>query len=120
MLNLAGHAGRQEVDMTDTQAAREKLIDDFSAVIADSEVLLRAMAAAGGEKAQALRADLDRKLREARARLVEIQGAAADRSREVARQADEYVRAHPWESIAIGAGIAAVVGIMVGLLISRR
>jgi len=106
--------------MTDTQAAREKLIEDFSAVIADSEVLLRAMASAGGERAQALRADLETKLRDARTRFDNIKGAALDRSKVAARQADDYVHEHPWESIAIGAGVAAVVGIVVGLLLNRR
>ncbi len=106
--------------MNDTQAARDKLVEDFTAVIADSEQLLRAMASAGGEKAQALRGDLERKLRDARERLQDIQGAAADRARVAARQADDYVHDHPWESIAIGAGIAAVIGIIVGLLASRR
>src|SRR4029077_9156048 len=104
----------QEIDMTDTEQAREKLIEDFSAVIADSEVLLKAMATAGGEKATALRADLERKLGDARKRIGEIQGAAGERARVAARQADDYVRENPWESIAIGAGIAAVVGIVIG------
>ena len=106
--------------MSDTQAARDKLIEDFSAVIADSEVLLKAMAAAGGDKAQALRGDLERKLREARTRMDELQSAALERSRVAARKADEYVHENPWESIAIGAGIAAVIGLVVGLLIGRR
>jgi len=106
--------------MMDTEQAREKLIEDFSAVIADSEVLLKAMASAGGEKATALRADLERKLRDARTRIDAIQGAAGERARAAARQADEYVHGHPWESIAIGAAIAAVAGIVLGLLISRR
>ncbi len=106
--------------MMDTQAAREKLMEDFSAVIADSEQLLKAMASAGGDKAQALRGDLERKLRDARMRIDELQGVAAERTREAARQTDEYVHDHPWESIAIGAGIAAVIGLVVGLLLSRR
>src|SRR5262249_32855023 len=98
----------------------DKLIADFSAIVADSEQLLKAMSAAGGEKAQALRGDLEAKLRDARARINEIQGIAGERAREAARQADDYVRENPWESIAIGAGIAAVSGIVVGLLLSRR
>ena len=106
--------------MSDTQAARDKLIEDFSAVIADSEVLLKAMASAGGDKAQALRGDLERKLREARARMDELQDVAIERSRAAARQADAYVHENPWESVAIGAGIAAVIGLVIGLLIGRR
>jgi ElaB/YqjD/DUF883 family membrane-anchored ribosome-binding protein len=106
--------------MSDTQAARDKLIEDFSAVIADSEALLKAMAAAGGDKAQALRGDLQRKMGEARARIDELQDAALERSRVAAKKADEYVHENPWESIAVSAGIAAVIGLVIGLLIGRR
>ena len=106
--------------MTDTQAARQKLVEDFTAVIEDSEVLLRAMASAGNEKATALRGDIERRMKDARTRIDELKGAAGERARETARQADEYVHEHPWESVAIGAGIAAVIGIVLGLLISRR
>src|SRR5258706_1807214 len=74
----------QETDMTDTEQAREQLIEDFSAVLADSEVLLKAMASAGGEKAQALRTDLERKLRDARMRIDAIQDEAGERARAAA------------------------------------
>ena len=39
-----------------------------------------------------------------------------DGSRRAVRATDGYVRSHPWESIAVGAGI----GVLVGLLIGRR
>ena len=104
----------------DTTAAREKLLEDVSAVIADSEQLIKAMASAGGEKAQALRGDLERKLAMARERLDEIEEMALARTREAARQADEYVHENPWQSVAIAAGVAALVGVLIGLLASRR
>ena len=104
----------------DTQAAREKLLEDVSAVIADSEQLLKAMASAGGEKAQALRGDLERKLAMARERLDEIEEMALARTREAAKQADEYVHENPWQSLAIAAVAAALVGVLVGLLLNRR
>ena len=104
----------------DTQAARDKLLEDVSVVIADSEQLLKAMASAGGEKAQALRGDLERKLAVARERLDEIEEMARARAREAAKQADEYVHENPWQSLAIGAAVAALVGVLVGLLLNRR
>ena len=106
--------------MADTQAAKDKLMEDFSAVINDSQELLKAMGAASGDRAASLRGDLDRKLRQARERLDEMQGAALERGREAARQADEYVHDNPWQSIEIGAGVAAVIGIAIGVLLSER
>ena len=106
--------------MTQAQAAKEKLVEDFSAVIADSEELLKAMASAGGEKATALRSDLERKLKDARVQLDRIEEVAIARSRAAAKQADEYVHANPWQSMAIVASVAAIVGIVLGLILNRR
>ena len=39
-----------------------------------------------------------------------------DQAKEAARAADEYVREHPWGAV----GIAAVAGLLLGVMISRR
>ena len=106
--------------MANTQAAKEKLLEDFGVVIEDAQQLLKAMAAAPTERAQALRGDLERKLAEARKRLGDLQDETLERGRAAARQTDEYVHENPWESIAIGAGVAAIVGIAIGLMLGDR
>jgi ElaB/YqjD/DUF883 family membrane-anchored ribosome-binding protein len=106
--------------MKDTRAAKDNLLDDFSAVIADSQELLRAMASASGERADTLRGDLNRKLGDARARLSNLQDSALERGRAAVTYTDDYVRENPWQSIAIGAGVAAVVGIAIGLVLADR
>lgn len=106
--------------MKDAQVAREKLVSDFNTVITDSEDLVKAMASAGGEKATALRGDLERKLKSARERLVEMERKAVDRTREVVKETDHYVHDHPWQAIAVGAAVAGVIGIALGLMLNRR
>ena len=106
--------------MMEAQATREKLVEDFSAVIADSEAILKAMASAGGEKAHALRADLEHKLQDARERLARIEAGAVARTKQIAKHTDDYVRANPWQSIAVAASIGTVVGILLGFAISRN
>lgn len=106
--------------MTDTHAAREKLVQDFNEVVADTEQLLKSVAAAGGEKTQALRANVEESLARARERLKELQDEATERTRDAARKADRYVHDNPWQSLGIVAGIAAVLGVVVGLLLNRR
>ena len=106
--------------MNDTNAAKDKLVEDFNAVTADIEELLKAIASAGGEKAQALRADLDRNLQAAREQFNRLEERAREGTRAAAIQADEYVHENPWQSIALAAGIAALAGIVVGLLIGRK
>ena len=106
--------------MGNTRAAKDKLLEDFGVVIEDSQALLKAMAAAPSERASALRGDHERKLAEARKRLEELQDSALERGREAARQTDEYVHDNPWQSIAVGAGVAAIVGIAIGVMLADR
>jgi len=106
--------------MADTRAAKDRLVEDFSSVIEDSQALLRAMASAPAERAQALRGDLERRLGDARKRLGDLQDGAMERGRAAARMTDEYVHDNPWQSIAIGAGVAAVVGIAIGVMLADR
>ena len=106
--------------MTDVQVTKDKLRDDFNEVVADTEKLLKAVQSASGEKAQALRADIEQNLKAAKQRLVEIEGAAVARARAVAKSTDEYVHVHPWQSIVIASTIGAVLGTVVGLLLNRR
>ncbi|HUJ01438.1 MAG TPA: DUF883 family protein [Usitatibacter sp.] len=106
--------------MTDTQVARDKLLKDFNEVVSDTEQLLKSVASAGNEKTQALKANVEQSLKLAKERLRELQDEAVDRTRIAAKRTDEYVHANPWQSIGIVAGIAAVVGIVLGLLLNRR
>jgi ElaB/YqjD/DUF883 family membrane-anchored ribosome-binding protein len=106
--------------MGNTQAAKDKLLEDFGTVIEDSQQLLRAMASAPSERVQALRGDLERKLGEARKRLGDLQDSALERGREAARYTDEYVHDNPWQSIAIGAGVAALIGVAIGAMLADR
>lgn len=105
---------------TTPQASREKLVQDFSAVVADTEQLLKSVGAASGEKAQSLRTSLEQNLQHARERLHELEAGAAEKLRARAHATDEYVHGHPWQSIGIVAAVSAIVGIVLGLLLNRR
>lgn len=95
---------------------REKLMDDLRQVIADTEELLRMAADEVGDGAVEVRARIQRRLKEARAQLSELQGDAYTRAKAAGHATDEFVHDNPWKSI----GLAAAVGLVVGLLITRR
>ena len=97
------------------QVTKEKLMADLRAVIADAEELLRATANQTGERITAARAKAEESLKAAKARLLEEQAAMMAKTKAAAKAADEYVRAHPWQA----AGIAAVVGLVVGILAAQ-
>ena len=96
--------------------AREQLVGDTKAVIADAEELLKATTGATGERITAARARAEETLRAARQKLAGLEDAVVDQAKEAARAADEYVREHPWGAV----GIAAVAGLLLGVMISRR
>ena len=104
-------------DMTDqSTVTKEKLVADLKLVIADADELLRATASPAGEKVGELRLRMQENLTSARHKLADAEAALKEKSREVARATDDYVHDHPWKSI----GVAAGVGLLVGLLIGRR
>ena len=95
---------------------KDKLIADMKVVVADAEELLRATANQAGDKVGELRGKIQDHLVTARASLADAQAAMVDRARQVGRVTDDYVQDNPWRSV----GIAAGVGLLVGLLIGRR
>lgn len=94
----------------------EKLMDDLRTVVGDAEELLKATASQTGERIAAARAKAEESLKSARAGLAEAQAVVVAKTKEAALATDEYVRANPWESV----GVAAAVGLVIGMLIARR
>lgn len=99
---------------------REKLLQDFNAVVAETEQLLKDAASASGDKANAIRGDIEAKLRTAREKLVDLEHAAIDKTKAAARATDSYVHDSPWQAIGIAAGVSVMVGITIGLLLNRH
>lgn len=99
-----------------TAMQREKLMADMRTVVADAEELLKMTADEMGDSALALRERLKDRMAQAKESLVSLQAMATDKAKAAGHAADEYVHEHPWKSVAIGAGI----GVIVGMLIGRR
>ncbi len=104
--------------MSEAQVAvnKGKLVSDIKVVIADAEELLRATAGQAGEKAADLRVKIQERLVDAKLKLADIEGIVIDKAKAAGRATDDYVHENPWRSV----GIAAGVGLVLGLLIGRR
>ena len=100
----------------DTAVTKEKLAEDLRIVISDAEELLRATASQAGEKVATAREKVQDSLQRVKAELAEVEDVLVEQGRQAARVADEYVRSNPWQSV----GIAAGIGVIIGLLISKR
>lgn len=99
---------------------RDKLVQDFRTVIADTEELMKSAATVGGEKASAMRANVEQNLKSAREKLAQLEQAAVERTKAAARATDAYVHENPWQSIGVTAGVGVLVGITIGLLLNRK
>ncbi|MBC7436469.1 MAG: DUF883 domain-containing protein [Bdellovibrionales bacterium] len=89
---------------------------DLKTVIRDIQTLLKSAAANGTEMASSVRGQLEAALLKLQAQLIDLEKAAAARASEAGRATEAYVRENPWRAI----GAAAGVGLIVGMLISRR
>ena len=97
-------------------ANKEKLVSDLKVVISDTEELLRATAGAAGEKVGDLRERLAIRLRDTKERIVDHEVALVEKSKAAARATDDFVHEEPWKAV----GVAAAVGLALGVLIGRR
>jgi ElaB/YqjD/DUF883 family membrane-anchored ribosome-binding protein len=115
LLNLQSKA--KEYGMTtETQAARDKLVEDFKAVIHDAEELLKATSDQTGDKIGAVRARAEASLREARRKLGDMESNIVGRTKAAAKATDQLVHENPWQSVAL----ATAVGFLLGMLTSRH
>jgi ElaB/YqjD/DUF883 family membrane-anchored ribosome-binding protein len=102
--------------MNENPANRDKLVQDMRVVIADAEDLLRATANQAGEKIAVARERIQDSLHQAKVKLAEAEALVRERAAQAAHYTDEYVHENPWRAI----GAAAAIGLLLGLLISRR
>jgi ElaB/YqjD/DUF883 family membrane-anchored ribosome-binding protein len=110
---LAGVTKEQPMN-SETRAAKDKLMEDLKAVMHDAEELLKATAGQTGEKISAVRARAEENLREVRRKLGEMEDDLMEQARAAVKGADDLVHEKPWQSIAVAAGVAFLLGLLAG------
>jgi len=98
------------------EVTKAELVAEFKAVIADAEALIKATANHGGEKVDQLRSQAEASLTSAKDKLDDLHEDLIEKGREAVKATDDYVRENPWKAV----GIAAGIGLVIGLLVSRR
>ncbi|MEA2659467.1 MAG: hypothetical protein QOF64_2063 [Candidatus Binatota bacterium] len=102
--------------MNGENANSEKLIRDLKTLVTDAEELLKATASQAGEKIAVARQKIEQSLVEGKKALADAETTLVKKSKECAEIADDYVRENPWNAV----GIAASVGLVIGLLIRNK
>jgi ElaB/YqjD/DUF883 family membrane-anchored ribosome-binding protein len=93
-----------------------KLLEELHAVVRDAEALLNATANQTGERIDAVRQRAEESLKQAKSRLSDAQDEVLQGAREAFESTESYLKKNPWQSV----GIAAGVGLLIGLLLRRR
>ena len=99
-----------------TMVQKDKLMSDLHTVISDAGEVLRMTADEAGESAADLRGRVQARMNQAKDELRHLQETAVATAKAAGHAADDFVHDNPWKSI----GIATGIGLVVGLLISRR
>ncbi|MFZ6688073.1 DUF883 family protein [Undibacterium sp. SXout11W] len=102
--------------MSSVEQQKDKLMDDLHQVIRDAEDMLKNTEQQSGEGFKAAKARFEHTLRNAKTELARVEEIVVTRTKDAARATDVYVKENPWQS----AGIAAGVGLLLGLLIGRN
>lgn len=102
--------------MNSTEQTKEKLMHELAQVLKDAEDFIKHSEGQAGESFHSTREKLQSTLKNAKAEINRVEDLVVRKTKEVAHSADGYVRENPWQT----AGVAAGVGLLIGLLIARN
>jgi ElaB/YqjD/DUF883 family membrane-anchored ribosome-binding protein len=98
------------------ESSRQKLAGDFRSVVTDVEELLKATAGQTGGQISSTRDRVAESLKEMRTELERAEHAALAKAKHAAQEVDQYAHQNPWQAV----GIAAGIGVLIGIVIARR
>ncbi len=110
---MAKLAGKLETAAVDSKTT-DKLVADLREVASDAEELLSLTASQAGERIADVRARLGERLGGLKAQLSDLEAEMLERGRLMARATDDYVHDNPWKSIGATAGVAFLLGLLIG------
>ncbi|HVE51172.1 MAG TPA: hypothetical protein VNG69_16345 [Casimicrobiaceae bacterium] len=94
----------------------ERFLAELKTFVSDADGLLQQAKSLSGNAALAAREEFDRRVAQARRGYEQARTVATDKGQQYLDQTEIYVRNEPWKAI----GIAALVGAIVGVVLSRR
>ena len=100
----------------DKQAGAESLIGEFKSLMADAEALNKSTEDHPGAAISSIRNKALETLAGAKESLSGVEGKMLDKAKVAAEGADDFVHRNPWEAV----GVAAGLGLLIGLFIGRR
>jgi ElaB/YqjD/DUF883 family membrane-anchored ribosome-binding protein len=97
-------------------SSQNPIARDFQNVVDDAHELLKTVEQEGAGKVNQVRTKVQDSLDAARTKIADVGTQVQENAKQYAATTDEYVRAHPWHAV----GVGALAGALVGFLIARR
>ena len=97
-----------------TIQATQKLVSDFRVLVADAEDLVQATTAQAGDKIAEVRGRVQQSVADLKPRLARVEATLREQANAAVTTTDEYVRAQPWTAVGVAAGLGLIIGILVG------
>jgi ElaB/YqjD/DUF883 family membrane-anchored ribosome-binding protein len=94
-------------------------VEELNRIVDQAEELLETLSDESGEAADAVRERVTQTLHQAKSKLTTAARDAGKVASSLADRADDYVRANPWQSIAIAALLGGVVTYLISKSVSR-
>jgi ElaB/YqjD/DUF883 family membrane-anchored ribosome-binding protein len=102
--------------MASTSTTSNAVAEGLEHLVDEAENLLKNARRTGEDQLGGVREKLSSQLNRAKADLLRLEENALDQAHRAARVTDHTVRAHPYAAVALAAGV----GVLLGLLFSRR
>jgi ElaB/YqjD/DUF883 family membrane-anchored ribosome-binding protein len=119
--DLRNGGKRVKNELGDTaRAAKNAATDELKSFVSDVEDVVKRVADVSDEDVARVRARIQAVIDSARDGVTTSAAAMKRQAQQAARQTDEYVHESPWQAVGIGAALAAVIGVSIGYLASRR
>lgn len=99
-----------------TSPYREQLVHDLQNVIKDAEVLLENSAAPLSDEFKSAKQRFESALKNAKDEAIRLEKLVVSKTKDAIHTTDNYVHEKPWQAV----GLSAAVGLVIGLLISRK
>lgn len=113
---MTAKKSEHHLDREAVTASADHLISEFKNLMADAEALIQATEDHPSEAISSIRNKTLDTIAGAKASLSSLEGPLTDKAKEVALGADNFVHRNPWEAV----GVAAGLGLLIGLFIRRR
>ena len=112
-----GHENRDiHADSMNVGRSSDAITDEFRNFFGDVQELMRQVAHDADPALIQLRAKVETAMASVKATLASSQEQIGRQARSALQGSDRYVRAQPWQAV----GIAALVGVVLGVVVARR